>query len=126
MSWNQLHERMAFMADLIDRGAEDPAAALHFNGNTADVQRLFGGEEGLLLALRHRWVTMLTARLDQADHEGIPAAVAVARLNAEHPGLRALLDVAEHRSIRVAALRRSEERIVALHDGNDPGRATVA
>ena len=48
MTWQQLHERMAFMADLIDRAAENPQAALDFNGSVPDVERLFGSEEGLL------------------------------------------------------------------------------
>ena len=62
MTWVEHHERMAFMADLIGRAAENPDAALDFNGNMPDVQRLFGSEEGLLLSLQQRWVTALTAR----------------------------------------------------------------
>jgi hypothetical protein len=116
---------MAFMADVIDRAATDPEAALSFNGKAADVERLFGGEEGLLLSLRHRWVTMLTAKLDQAAHDDVPAAQARAELEAAHPGLRGLLDAAALRSVRVRALERGEQRIVDLY--NDPGdRQTVA
>ena len=47
-----------------------------------------------MLSLRHRWMTMLTAKLDQAAHEDVPAAQAHAELVAAHPGLRALLDAA--------------------------------
>jgi ATP adenylyltransferase len=126
MTWSQLHERMAFMADVIDRAATDPEAALVLDGQASDVQRLFGGEEGLLLSLRHRWMTMLTAKLDQAAHEDIPAEQTRTELTAAHPGLRALLDAAALRSVRVRALEHGEQRIVDLY--TDPGadRQTVA
>jgi ATP adenylyltransferase len=117
---------MAFMADVIDRAATDAEAALNFNGKAADVERLFGGEEGLLLSLRHRWVTMLTAKLDQAAHEDVPAAQARADLAATHPVLRALLDTAALRSVRVRALEHGEQRIVDLYTGPDADRQTVA
>jgi hypothetical protein len=64
---------MAFMADIIDRAAADPGAAATLTDNASDVRRLFGSEEGLLLSLRHKWVTMLTAKLDQAAHDDVPA-----------------------------------------------------
>jgi ATP adenylyltransferase len=117
---------MAFMADVIDRAATDPEAALRLNGRASDVERLFGGEEGLLLSLRQRWVTMLTAKLDQAAHDDVPAAAARADLAAANPGLRALLDAAALRSVRVRALEQGEQRIVDLY--TDPGadRQTVA
>jgi ATP adenylyltransferase len=126
MTWSLLHERMAFMADVIDRAATDAEAALTLNGRTSDVERLFGGEEGLLLSLRHRWVTMLAAKLDQAAHDDIPAAQARAELAAAHPGLRALLDAAATRSVRVRALEHSEQRIVDLYTGPGADRQTVA
>jgi ATP adenylyltransferase len=88
MTWTQLHERMALMADLIDRAAESPNSALDFDGYMPDIDRLFGGYEGLLLSLQHRWLTALTAKLDQADHDGVPAEQARAELAAREPGLR--------------------------------------
>jgi ATP adenylyltransferase len=126
MTWSLLHERMAFMADVIDRAATDAEAALTLNGRTSDVERLFGGEEGLLLSLRHRWVTMLAAKLDQAAYDDIPAAQARAELAAAHPGLRALLDAAALRSVRVRALEHSEQRIVDLYTCPGADRQTVA
>jgi ATP adenylyltransferase len=117
MTWQEHHERMAFMADVIDRAAENPEAALDFNGALPDVQRLFGSEEGLLLSLRQRWLTALTARLD----DDVPAEQARAELAAREPGLRALLDAAAQRSVRIRRLQRDEQRIV------DPfGEQTVA
>jgi ATP adenylyltransferase len=109
MTWAQHHERMAFMADLIERAAENPEAAIDFNGNLPDVQRLFGSGEGLLLSLQQRWVTALTARLD----DDVPAEQARAELVARDPGLRAVLDAAARRSVRVRAVQRDEQQIVA-------------
>jgi hypothetical protein len=117
MTWAEHHERMAFMADLIDRSIENPAAALDFNGRMADVQRLFGSEEGLLLSLQQRWLTALTARLD----DDIPAEQARAELAAREPGLRAMLDAAARRSVRVRSLQRDEQQIDAVF-----GEQTVA
>jgi hypothetical protein len=117
---------MAFMADMIDRATTDPEAALALNGRTSDVERLFGGEEGLLLSLRHRWVTMLTAKLDQAAYDDVPAEQARAELAAAHPGLRALLDAAARRSVRVRALDHGEQRILDLYAGPGGDRQTVA
>ncbi|MEZ0362933.1 hypothetical protein ACAG26_04435 [Mycobacterium sp. pUA109] len=126
MTWTELHERMAFMADLIAKAAEDPQAALHFNGNRPDVERLFGSEEGLLLALQQRWMTALTAKLDQAHHEGVPAAQARAQLAAQERGLRALLDAGMQRSVRVRALQHDEPRIAELFDGMPISLQTIA
>lgn len=97
------------MADLIDRASENPERAIDFNGSTLDVQRLFGSEEGLLLSLQQRWVTALTARLD----DDIPAEQARAELAAREPGLRAVLDAAARRSVRVRSVQRDEQHIVA-------------
>jgi len=108
---------MAFMTDLIGRAAESPRAALDFSESAATVERLFGGEEGLLLSLRQRWLTALTARLDDDIH----AEQARAELAALQPGLRALLDTAARRSARIRGLQRDDRQIV------DPfGEQTVA
>ena len=105
------------MANLISQAAENPEAAIDFNGSTAEVQRLFGSEEGLLLSLQHRWITALTARLD----DDVPAEHARAELAAREPGLRAVLDAAARRSVRVRSLQRDEQQIVATF-----GEQTVA
>jgi ATP adenylyltransferase len=117
MTWTQLHERMALMADLIDRAAESPNSALDFDGYMPDIDRLFGGYEGLLLSLQHRWLTALTAKLDQADHDGVPAEQARAELAAREPGLRVLLDAAARRSVGVRALQRDEQWLVEAFGG---------
>lgn len=126
MTWNEFHQRMAFMADLIDRAAEDPDSAMHFNGNAADVERLFGSEEGLLLALQQRWMTALAAKLDQAHYDGVPAELARAELTEQQPGLRALLDIAATRSVRVRGLQRGEPKLEELFDGAPFGLQTIA
>lgn len=125
MTWSQLHERMALMGELIDLAGAEGDIELAMAERTGEVDRLFGNEENLLLALRHRWVTMLTAKLDQAVHEDIPADVARAALLAANPGLKVLLDVGARRSLRVRALRRSESQIVEVYEGPHIARRTA-
>jgi ATP adenylyltransferase len=124
MTWQELHERMDFMAELIDHAAENPQSAIDFDDPT--VERLFGSKEGLLLSLQHRWMTALTAKLDQAAEDDIPAEQARAELAARLPGLRTLLDEAARRSIRIRGRQHEEQRIVELHGGVVPLRQTVA
>jgi len=114
------------MADLIDRAAVDPEAALHLNGNLSEVDRLFGGEDGLLLSLQQRWTTLLTAKLDQAADDDIPPERVLADLAARQPGLRALLDAAARRSVRVRSAQRGEQRILDIYAGPSDGQQTVA
>ena len=71
MTWTLLHDRMAFMAEVIKAAETDPEAALELGDRTSEMSRLFGDEEGLLLSLRQRWMTMLVAKLDQAAHDGV-------------------------------------------------------
>ncbi|PRC60368.1 hypothetical protein C6A85_18670, partial [Mycobacterium sp. ITM-2017-0098] len=78
------------------------------------------------LSLRHRWVNSLAAKLDQAAYDGTPADVARADLAAANPGLRALLDAAARRSVRVRALDRSEQRMVDIYAGPRSDSQTVA
>lgn len=112
---------MAFMANLIDRASVSPEEALCFDdARMADLERLFGDEERLILALRQRWMTTLTAKLDQAAYEGVPAAQVRARLAAAQPGLRALLDAAATGSVRLRALDRGEQRTLDYFDGPNP------
>lgn len=126
MTWIQLHERMALMAELIDQATRDPDAALDHARALVDVEQLFGGEEGLLLSLEQRWMTFLTAKLDQAAYEEIPAERAAAELAADQPGLRALLDVAARRSARVRSQERDDEWIIKVYgSGTVPSAWTV-
>lgn len=129
MTWTQLHDRMAFMADMIQAAEVDASEALARLADAdraAEVARLFGDEEGLLLSLRQRWFTMLSAKLDQAEYEGITAEQARAELTAAAPGLRALLDVAGRRSLRMRVLAGGEQRVLDLFDGSTVDRQTVA
>ena len=114
------------MSDLIDRALNDPDSALHFNGSMSDVERLFGSEEGLLLALQQRWMTALAAKLDQAHYDGVPAETARAELATQLPGLRALLDAAAARSLQVRRLQHGEPRVAVLFDGLPFGMQTSA
>jgi hypothetical protein len=117
---------MAFMAELIRAAETEPEAALAWANESSEVPRLFGDEEGLLLSLRHRWMTMLVAKLDQAAYDGIPAEQARADLAATEPGLHALLEIASRRSLRVRSLSRGEQRVVDVFGGPTGDRLTVA
>ena len=105
------------MAELIHQAAEDLDAAMELAGSLPDVERLFGGVEGLLLSLEQRWVMTLMARLDQAEYEEVPADLAVANLAAEQYGLRGLLDAAARRWVRVRSQERDDEWIVTVYGG---------
>jgi ATP adenylyltransferase len=126
MTWKLLHERMAFMTELIHVAETDPEAALDLSDKASEVSRLFGDEEGLLLSLRQRWLMMLYAKLDQADYDGLTAEEARAELVAANPGLCALLGIASRRSLRLRVLARNEHRVVDLVDGSMGERQTVA
>jgi hypothetical protein len=125
MTWTLLHDRMAFMADVIKAAETDPDAALALADGSSEVSRLFGGEEGLLLSLRQRWMTMLIAKLDQAAHDGVAAEQVRASLAAAEPGLHALMEIASRRSLRVRSLSGGEQRVMELL-GGPSDRQTVA
>ena len=126
MTWTLLHERMAFMAQLIQVAETDPEGALALAGATSEVSRLFGDEEGLLLSLAQRWITMLVAKLDQASHECAPAEEVRAEFAAAEPGLHALVAIGSRRSLRVRALSRGAHVAADLFGGPTGDRQTVA
>jgi ATP adenylyltransferase len=126
MTWTLLHDRMAFMAELIRAAETDPAGALQLSDRASEVSQLFGDEDGLLLSLRHRWMTMLVAKLDQAAHDDVPAEQARAELAAAQPGLHALVELAARRSLRVRSLSQSEQRVIDVFGGATGDRQTVA
>ena len=95
MTWTQFHERNDFMARTIDRAAAEPEGALDFSPEElAEVSRLFGDVDSLLLALRARWMTTLSAKLEQAVYDDIPVERVRAQLAAAQPGLSALVTAA--------------------------------
>jgi ATP adenylyltransferase len=126
MTWQELHERMDFMAELIDHAAENPQSAINFDEDRTTIERLFGGEEGLLLSLQQRWMTALTAKLDQAAEDDIPVEQARAELAERLPGLRVLLDEAASRSVLVRRRQHDEQRVVELHGSVAALQQTVA
>ena len=111
-----MHDRMAFMGNLIRAAETDPEAALALADKSSELSRLFGDEEGLLLSLRQRWMTRLVAKLDQAAHDGVATENVRADLAAAEPGLHALLDIASRRSLRLRSLSGQEQRVVELHE----------
>lgn len=126
MTWALLHDRMAFMAEIIEAAETDPEAALELSDRASEVARLFGDEVGLLLSLRQRWMMTLVAKLDQAEHEGVPAARARADLEAAQPGLHALVQIGARRSSRVRSVARSELTAMDLFGEPASERQTVA
>lgn len=126
MTWTLLHDRMAFMAEVIKAAETDPQAALALVADSPEVAGLFGDDEGLLLSLGQRWITMLVAKLDQAEHEGVSAEQARADLETTEPGLHALVRLGSRRSLRVRSLTRGEHVAVGLFGGPSGDRQTVA
>jgi hypothetical protein len=126
MTWTLLHDRMAFMAQVIKAAETDPEAALALIDKSSEVAELFGDEEGLMLSLGQRWITMLVAKLDQAAHEGASAEQVLADLEAAEPGLHALVKIGTRRSLRVRSLTRGEHVAVGLFGGPTSDRQTVA
>jgi ATP adenylyltransferase len=125
MTWTLLHDRMAFMAAMIQAAETDPKTALALADNSSEVARLFGDGEGLMLSLGQRWITTLVAKLDQAAHEGVSAEQVRADLEAAEPGLHALVKAGSLRSLRVRSLSRGERVAVGLF-GGPSDRQTVA
>ncbi|MEU1209683.1 hypothetical protein [Nocardia sp. NPDC005825] len=103
MSWADLHARTDILHTVLDRAARrdfarNPLDPTLFH-DLPDLDRLFGGPEGVLLALRNRWENHLTVKLENAMEKGILAQEAYAELCAEQPALRALLDACDTDSL---------------------------
>lgn len=89
--WEDHHHRTEIVRTVLTRAASDPASPDLF-ADIPDLDRLFGGPEGVVLALRYRWNIHLDAKLDQALVQGQSAAEVYLELAAEQPVLRAVLD----------------------------------
>ncbi|MBH0781377.1 hypothetical protein [Nocardia bovistercoris] len=105
MSWKDHHLRSAIVQTVLDRAAADPADPELF-ADLPDLDRLFGGPEGLLTHLRYRWNNHLAAKTDQAMTEGKSVADVHLELCAEQPALRALLDAHLHTRDAASAMAR--------------------
>jgi hypothetical protein len=90
-SWDDHHHRTEIVHTVLTRAAIDPARPDLF-ADIPELDRLFGGPEGLLLALRYRWNIHLDAKLEQALVQGQSAVEVYLELAAEQPVLRAVLD----------------------------------
>lgn len=100
--WEDRHLRTKIIHTVLTRAAVDPASPDLF-ADIPELDRLFGGPEGLLLALRYRWNIHLDAKLDQALLQGQSAVEAYLELAAEQPALRAVLDAQYRRRHQAAA-----------------------
>lgn len=116
MGWTDCHARKVILDTVLARARIDPAGPLLLDG-LPDVDRLFGGADGVLLALHHRWATHLAAKLDQAIEHGDPPQTCWEELSSEQPTLRAVLDAAVGRSVALRAAQLGEQRMIDAHFG---------
>lgn len=91
MSWTEQHLRTEILHTVLARAAHDPARADLFD-DIPHLDRLFGGPQGVIAALRYRWNIHLDAKLEQGSAQGRTPAEAYRELAAEQPVLRAVLD----------------------------------
>ncbi|MGW4636253.1 hypothetical protein [Nocardia sp. NPDC004415] len=91
MTWTDQHRRTEIVHTVLARAADDPEHPGLFDG-LPELDRLFGGVEGLLLALRNRWDNHLHVKLELAEIDGATPMDAYLQLAAEQPALRAILD----------------------------------
>ncbi|MFI1913280.1 hypothetical protein [Nocardia sp. NPDC020380] len=107
MSWQDLHARTDILHAVLDRAARNPTDPKLFD-DLPELERLFGGPDGVLLALRHRWDNHMNVKLDHALAQGKSTVDVYLELSAEQPALRAILDsydtAQHHRSSRTRAM----------------------
>lgn len=101
MSWTEQHLRTEILHTVLDRAARDPARADLFD-DIPHLDRLFGGPQGVLAALRYRWNIHLDAKLELGAAQGRTVDEAYLELAAEQPVLRAVLDARTASRVLVA------------------------
>src|SRR6476646_4327480 len=91
MSWTDLHRRNEIIDEVLARAERDPQDTELFR-DLPDLDRLFGGVNGVILALRYRWRNHMQARMDLHEAEWADPQQVARELAAEQPALRAVLD----------------------------------
>lgn len=91
MSWADFHARTDILHAVLDRAARNPTDPKLFD-ELPNLERLFGGPEGVLLALRNRWENHFNVKLDHALAQGKSVKQVWQQLATEQPALRAVLD----------------------------------
>ncbi|MFC6012946.1 hypothetical protein [Nocardia lasii] len=91
MTWTDLHHRTEIVHTVLARAAIDPHDPALFDG-IEELDRLFGGVDGLIQALANRWDNHLHVKLELAEIDGRTPVEAYLALAAEQPALRAVLD----------------------------------
>ncbi|MGW4209608.1 hypothetical protein ACWEIJ_16580 [Lentzea sp. NPDC004789] len=87
MGWADHYRRRDALDAVLRDARRDPSAPLIVDPD------VFSSRDELLLALDHRWQNKLTARMESAALEGpVDEHLVAARLAAEEPVLRAVLD----------------------------------
>ena len=107
MSWADYYARKAVLDEVLARAATDPAAPLGA-GVEDKIQELFGGHDGLLLALQHKWSTRLMGRLVDVTESGDLPDDVWDELAASDKTLRAVLDAGTGKSAALREARRKE------------------
>ncbi|TSE00348.1 hypothetical protein FOS14_07935 [Skermania sp. ID1734] len=107
MTWQDVHARNDIIETVLTRAAANPADPMLF-ADLPDVDRLFGGLSGVLLALQHRWNVHYEAKLDRVAEDWADPRALWAELAAEQPALRAVLD-----AWKVPAARRKLHPVAA-------------
>lgn len=120
MSWQTHRRRREVLLAVLRHARRDPGGPLPFEC-VPHATELFADRDELLLALHHRWMMLLTARLELAtvdEAAGRVSAVSAAwrELAADEPELRAILDSPAADDVLRRAVR-GEHRMLALWSG---------
>jgi hypothetical protein len=130
MTWKNFYRRRDVIEAVLSLARRDPEAPLPF-AEVPGVEEAFGNEENLLLALQYRWTQRLSGYLRTelvGDTDHVDAATrAWHRAVRDNRALRAVLDANLERYPSLGAVRRAEQRTLAVAAGlADPGEPTAA
>ncbi|MEU1527213.1 hypothetical protein ACH474_14365 [Nocardia rhamnosiphila] len=101
MSWEDQHLRTEILHTVLDRAAHDPARPDLFD-DIPHLDRLFGGPQGVLAALRYRWNIHVDAKLELDPGRCWTTEEARLELATEQPVLYAVLDARTASPVPVA------------------------
>ncbi|MBD0322892.1 MAG: hypothetical protein ICV72_05825 [Aldersonia sp.] len=91
MSWSDLHRRTEILGEVITRAERNPGDPALFD-DLPDLDRLFGGVDGVLRTLQYRWDNHLAANMDMVLEGRREPQQVWDDVAASQPTLRAVLD----------------------------------
>lgn len=124
MSWADFYARKAVLDAVIERAHPNPGAELQLS-EIPDAERLFGSADGVLLALQHRWNTLLAGRIDESADDGTDPETVWRRLAADEPTLRGVLDAGLRWSQRLRDARDVERWMLDTYSVSYSGPVRV-